>query len=115
VAGTPRTLSQRELKRALLARGAGPGARPTAVERVLDRLSLRRFRSEAGEELLDLPRAPLPDAETPAPVRFLVGGSVAGARRYEVGRLKLEPFGRLDRATRCELDHEAERLAAFHA
>ncbi len=32
---------------------------------------LRRFRDENGRELLDLPRAPLPSAETPAPVRFL--------------------------------------------
>jgi hypothetical protein len=32
---------------------------------------LRRFRNENGRELLDLPRAPLPPAETPAPVRFL--------------------------------------------
>jgi hypothetical protein len=32
---------------------------------------LRRFRDERGRELLDLPRAPLPDASTPAPVRFL--------------------------------------------
>jgi Winged helix DNA-binding domain len=32
---------------------------------------LRRFRNEAGRELLDLPRAPLPPADTPAPVRFL--------------------------------------------
>jgi hypothetical protein len=32
---------------------------------------LRRFRDESGRELLDLPRAPLPAAETPAPVRFL--------------------------------------------
>ncbi|MGQ0670650.1 MAG: winged helix DNA-binding domain-containing protein [Actinomycetota bacterium] len=38
---------------------------------VLERLRLRRFRDERGEELLDLPRAPLPDADMAAPVRFL--------------------------------------------
>lgn len=32
---------------------------------------LRRFRDEEGRELLDLPRAPRPAADTPAPVRFL--------------------------------------------
>jgi len=32
---------------------------------------LRRFRDEQGRELLDLPRAPLPSADTPAPVRLL--------------------------------------------
>jgi hypothetical protein len=37
----------------------------------LESLPLRRFRSEQGDELLDLPRAPLPDPETPAPVRYL--------------------------------------------
>jgi hypothetical protein len=37
------------------------------VRTTLDRLELRRF----GDGLVDLPRAPLPDPETPAPPRFL--------------------------------------------
>jgi Winged helix DNA-binding domain len=32
---------------------------------------LRRFHDERGRELLDLPRCPLPSADSPAPVRFL--------------------------------------------
>jgi DNA glycosylase AlkZ-like len=41
------------------------------IGRSLELLDLRRFRDEQGRELLDVPRAPLPDAGTPAPVRFL--------------------------------------------
>src|SRR5207302_232552 len=37
----------------------------------LDRLALRTFHDESGRVLLDLPRAPLPPGDTPAPVRFL--------------------------------------------
>jgi hypothetical protein len=103
--------------------------------------------------LLDVPGAPLPGPDTPAPVRFLpvwdatllvharrtgilpeelrprvfsvkkphgtptflVDGAVAGEWRYEDGRVTVEPWKRLDRATRRAVDGEAQRLAAFHA
>lgn len=134
-----------------IANWAGMSVR--ALAGALERLPLRRFRDEAGRELVDVPRAPLPPAAAPAPVRFLptwdatvlvharrtgilaeehrkrifnvrnpqsertflVDGRVAGAWRYDSGRITLEPFGRLPRAARAELEDEAERLAAFHA
>jgi len=122
------------------------------IARALDRLELRRYRDEKGRELLDVERAPLPDAGTPAPVRFLpkwdnvllafadrsrvlpeayrrkvigmngdvaqtflVDGFVAGMWRVEDGRVVLEPFVRLARTVRAELEEEAARLEAFHA
>jgi hypothetical protein len=134
-----------------IANWAGMSVR--ALAGALEGLPLRRFRDEAGRELVDVPRAPLPPAAAPAPVRFLptwdatmlvharrtgilaeehrkrifdvrnpqsertflVDGRVAGAWRYDSGRITLEPFGRLPRAVRAELEDEAERLAAFHA
>jgi len=123
------------------------------VRRALERMTLRRFLDEQGKQLVDLPRLPLPDGDTLAPVRllpvwdatllvharrtqilperyrsrifnvrnpqslntFLVDGNVAGAWRYAQGRVRIEPFGRLSKAARAELDDEAGRLAAFHA
>jgi hypothetical protein len=41
------------------------------VRPALERLRLRRFRDERGRLLLDLPRAPRPRSETPAPPRLL--------------------------------------------
>jgi hypothetical protein len=125
----------------------------TDIETALGPLKLRRFRGPDGADLVDLPRAPLPPADTPAPVRFLpwfdatlmaharrtqvlperhrerifhvknprstapflVDGAVAGGWHYENGRIVIEPFERLDAATRRAVDQEAERLAEFHA
>ncbi|NEB84699.1 winged helix DNA-binding domain-containing protein, partial [Streptomyces anulatus] len=48
---------------------SGLAGLPGAVSAVRDELV--RFRDERGRELLDLPDAPRPDPDTPAPVRFL--------------------------------------------
>ena len=47
------------------------GLKPTELETAFAAVKLRRFESEDGDELLDLPRAPLPAPDAPAPVRFL--------------------------------------------
>jgi DNA glycosylase AlkZ-like len=41
------------------------------LEHVARGMALRHFRDERGGELLDVPRAPLPGPDAPAPVRFL--------------------------------------------
>lgn len=59
----------------------------TTLRPVINRLRLRRFRDQQGGELLDLPRAPLPDPDTPAPVRFLPTWDatlLAHARRTQI-------------------------------
>jgi hypothetical protein len=61
--------------------GFGPGAPadianwagvpPREVNEALERLEVRRFRDEAGGPLVDLPRLAVPDADAPAPARYL--------------------------------------------
>ncbi len=45
---------------------------------------------------------------------FLVDGRVAGTWRYEKGKVKIEPFGRLEAAARRALREESERLVELH-
>jgi hypothetical protein len=122
------------------------------IQRALDRLELRRFHDETGRELLDVPRAALPDPTTPAPVRFLpkwdnvllafadrtrvlaeryrkrvigmngdvaqtflVDGFVAGTWHFDNGHVAVEPFETMSRATRRDVEDEADRLRAFLA
>jgi hypothetical protein len=47
------------------------GLNVAQMKAVTDAMELRSFRDDAGKPLVDLSDAPLPDAETPAPARFL--------------------------------------------
>jgi len=47
------------------------GLKVQPVNEALEQVELRRFRDENGGLLVDLPRSPLPSADTPAPARFL--------------------------------------------
>lgn len=47
------------------------GMPPDAVVPIIERMDLRHFEAEDGKVLLDLKRAPLPDPNIAAPVRFL--------------------------------------------
>jgi hypothetical protein len=46
---------------------------------------------------------------------FLLDGVVAGRWKLEAGRVRLEPFRRIPKEARVELDEEAERLEMFAA
>jgi hypothetical protein len=57
------------------------------IDAALEQVELRRFRAEDDAPLVDLPRAPLPAPDTPAPVRFLPTWDatlLAHARRSQI-------------------------------
>jgi hypothetical protein len=80
-ASTPAEEQAMEVLAARYLRGFGPASAAdvasfcgwsiTATREVLARMELCRYRAETGGELVDVPGAPLPPADTPAPVRFL--------------------------------------------
>lgn len=114
------------------------------------RSKLVTFRDERGKELFDLPKAPRPDEDVEAPVRFLpdydnltlayadrsrviaddhrkhmftknlgvlpvflVDGVVSGTWKIEKKKVMLNPFLKLTKKVRAELDEEGHRLVQF--
>jgi hypothetical protein len=47
------------------------GLPATVLREVVERIDLARYHDTAGRQLVDLPGAPLPDPDTPAPARFI--------------------------------------------
>jgi hypothetical protein len=45
---------------------------------------------------------------------FMVDGAIAGAWKYEEGRVQLTPFNPVPKRWKRELEEEAKALAAFH-
>jgi hypothetical protein len=104
----------------------------TRLREVTERLRprLRSFRSEAGKELFDLPDAPRPDPDTPAPVRFLPQFdnvalshadrshiSAGAAARWPTNDLHWSPLlidGFVNGAWRISRDGKAATLAVRH-
>jgi Winged helix DNA-binding domain len=71
------------------------GLKKTVIAPALDSLKLRTFEAEDGTELVDLPRLPLPDADTPAPARFLPTWDstlLAHTRRTQILPEEFRPF-----------------------
>jgi len=74
------------------------------------------FAIEGMSRLPEEHRPKIFSSKTPQSVpTFLVGGRIAGTWRYEKGKVKAEPFVRLDSAARRELREETDRLADLHA
>jgi len=71
------------------------GIQPAKIQPALERMRLRRFRDSEGRVLFDLLRAPLPDADAGAPVRFLgtfEALTMIHARRTQVMPEKYRPI-----------------------